>query len=634
MLQAMRAKAQGMGSKIVVWLIIIALAVFGFGSFSFFQPSEQVAASVNGEDISVVELQQQVENRTAELATQFGDEYVDQLDPSLLSRTVLGNMVRTELLRSYVSELGFKVSDGQADQEIVAHPEFMLSDGFSPELFLRRAAEAGLTPESLRSEIVDSIGMSALHQAVLDSAFLTPGDLRRLLGLALQRRDIAWLEFHPTRFVDQVEVDEETLVTSYELRIAEFMTEPRIDAEYLAFRLEDMAALSEFDPDQDALREAYQAELSEYESAEQRDASHILLEVGELRTEVQAIEELSDIRERVLAGESFEEFAKDRSDDPGTAEAGGLLGPSVRGVYVDAFEEALWNLQAGELSEPIISEFGVHLIRLNEILNQDAPSFEDRREALASELRLSSARDRFSEIKLRADELAFDVQDSLAPLVEEFNLELAQVAGVTRTVGDGVFIESALRDALFDSDVMDSGFNSPLIEVGEDAAYVLRAVQVHAATQRTFDEVREDLRSEIAHERAIELSAQAARQALSQMQDGAGASEVALADQEWQKRDGVQRNGDGSPELITQAAFELARPSEGERSMEVVALDDGGSALVVVTGLRDGNTAEVPQSELQSLEDQAKSLASQRDLIFLFDDLREDANVESDLFEI
>ncbi len=634
MLQVMRAKAQGMGSKIVVWLIIIALAVFGFGSFSLFQPSEQVAASVNGEDISIAELQRQVEGRTAELVAQFGDAYVDQFDPSLLSRTVLVNMVQAELLRNYTSELGFKVSEGQVDQEIVARPEFMLSDGFSPELFRRRAAEAGLTPESLRSEIVDSLGMSALQQALVDSAFLTQGDSRRLLNLALQSRDIAWLEFRPIRFVDQVEIDDETLATAYELRLAEFMTEPRIDAEYLAFRLQEMAALSEFAPEEGALREAYQAELSEYEISEQRDASHILREVSELRTEAQAIEELSAIRERVLAGESFEEFAMDLSDDPGSAEVGGLLGPAARGVYVEAFEEALWNLQAGEISEPVVSEFGVHLIRLNEILRHEAPSFEDRRVALESELRRSAARDRFSEIKLRADELAFDAQNSLAPLVEAFERELVEVSGVTRTIGDDVFRESVLREALFDSDVMDSGFNSPLIEVGEEAAYVVRAARRHPATQLTFGEVREELRREIAYERAVELSARAARQALSRMLEGVGASEVAFADQEWQRRDAIQRNGGDLPALIRQAAFELPRPPKAERSMEVVALDDGGSALIVVSGVRDGNTAEVPQSELQSLEDQVKSLASQRDLISLFANLYEDADIESDLFDI
>lgn len=635
MLQTMRAKAQGMGSKILVWAVIIALSAFGFGfgATSFFQPGEPLAASVEGEEITLAELERQLRFQRENLRAQFGDEYINQLDPAWLSREVLANMVQQALVKDYLSDLGLEASERQVDEQIVSDPAFMLSDQFSPEQFRQRVVAQGFTPESYRGEVADSLRVSAFDQALRDSAFLTPGDERRLANLTLQRRDIAWLEFTPSLFLDQVEVDEETLSTAYELRLAEFMTEPRIDAEYVEFRLEDMAMLAEFAPDEFMLREAYEAEASAFEAGEQRDASHILLEVSDLRTEAQAIIELSSIRDRVLAGESFEEFAEDLSDDPGSGSQGGSLGPASRGVYVEPFEEALWSLEAGEISEPIVSQFGVHLIRLNEIVTSAPPSFEERRADLELELRRAAARDRFSEVKLRADDLAFDAQNSLTPLVDELDVALGEVVGVTSIGGDGVFSEPNLREALFSSDVMDSGFNSPLIEVGDDAAYVVRAGNVHAAAQIPFEEVREDLRQEIQHDRAVELASEAANEAFLSMLEGEGPSDVTLSGQQWERQDGLQRNTEGVPSSILQAAFELSRPSPEGRSMDVISLAGGASALLVVSGVEDGDTAEVPQADLQSLTDQMEMGASQRDLRALFADLREEADIESDLIQ-
>ena len=635
MLQTMRAKAQGMGSKILVGLVIFALSAFGFGfgAASFFQPSDPLAASVNGEDITIAELERRTRIQTENLRAQFGDEYINQLDPAWVSRDVLAALVQKALMTDYLSDMGLAASESRVDQQIVADPTFMLSDQFSAELFRQRTAAQGLTPESYRGEVADFLSIGAFEQALVGSAFVTPGDFRRLVNLALQSRDIAWLAFDPAFFMEQVEIDEETLATAYELRLAEFMTEPRIDAQYVEFRLEDMAALAEFEPDEFMLREAYEAEALEYEVTEQRDASHILLEVSDLRSEAQAITELSAIRERVLAGESFEEFARELSDDPGSASEGGSLGVAGRGVYVEPFEEALWALEAGEISEPIVSEFGVHLIRLNETLRRDPPSFEERRASLESELRRAAARDRFSEIKLRADELAFDAQNSLTPLLEEFDVPLGEIAGVTVGSGEDVFSQPLLREALFNSDVMDSGFNSPLIEVGEDAAYVVRAKAVHVATQIPFEEVREDLRQTIRHNRAAELAAEAADQALMRMLEGEGPSRVALDEQQWERRDGLQRAAQDVPAALLRAAFEMPRPSQGDRSMDVVALEGGAWALVVVSGVEDGDTAEIAQSDLQSLADQMQTRASQRDLASLLAGLREEADIASELIQ-
>ncbi len=635
MLQTMRAKAQGFGAKIIVWSIIIALSAFGFGfgTTALFQSSDRFAAEVNGEEISFAELNRELQVRAAQMREQFGDDYVNQLDESILTQSTLSQLIRRKAVTAGVADFGLTAAESKIDETILADPTFALGDAFSPDVFRSRVTSAGFTPESYRNALGDDLSVNAFQQALLDSAFLTSRESRSLAGLSLQRRDLAWLEFEPSAYFDEIEISEDELLTAYTLRQAEFMTEPLIDAEVIAFRLEDISGLPEFAPDETALQDAYEAELAEFDRSDQRDASHILLEVNETRSEAQAIAEIQALRARVDAGESFQDLAREFSDDPGSVSLGGSLGLAARGIYVDAFEEALWALEIGEYSEPVVTEFGVHLIRLDDVSESLPPTFDERRAALETELRRIAASDRFAEIKLEADDLAFDAQTSLEPLAQQFDVEIESMTGVNRSRGDGAFGDAALREALFSPDVMDLGFNSPLLEVGEDAAYVVRASTVHVATEIPFDEVRDDIRADIEFDRGSQMATEAAEAALALMLEGAGAREVAPQGVEWQRQDDLGRDNQDIAQALVRAAFELPRPTSSARAMDLVALGSGGSALVVVSGVRDGNTAEVPESELKGLEDQISSLASQRELTAIYFAMEQSADVESDLLD-
>ncbi len=634
MLQTMRAKAQGVGAKIIVWSIIIALSAFGFGfgTTALFQSGDRYAAEVNGEEITLAELDRQMRVRDAQLRAEFGDEYVDLLDETFLTQSTLSQLVRQRVVSAGVTDFGLVAAESKIDETILADPAFALGESFSADVFRSKVTSAGYTPESYRDALREDLSVSLFQQALLDSAFLTARDSRALASLALQRRDLAWLEFEPSTYFDDIEISQDELVTAYSLRQAEFMTAPLIDAEVISFRLDDLASSDEFAPDEASLQEAYEAELADYERTEQREASHILLEVSEARSEEQAIAEILDIRARVDAGEPFADLAREFSDDAGSASLGGSLGMAARGIYVDAFESALWALEVGEFSQPVVTEFGVHLIRLDDAMETSPPTFEERRSGLDTELRRIAASDRFAEIKLEADDLAFDAQTSLSPLAEAFATEVESVLGVSRTEGDSVFGDAALREALFSPDVMDSGFNSPVIEV-DDAAYVVRANTVHPATEIPFDEVRDDLRSDIEFDRGSQMAAEAAEDALARMLEGASAGEVVPDGGQWQRQDELSRDNQDISQALVRAAFELSRPTFGARAMDVIALGSGGSALIVVSGVRDGNTAELPESEVQGLEDQMSSLASQRDLATVYYAMQQSSDVESDLLD-
>lgn len=631
MLQRMRAKTQSLGSKIMVGAVIFALSLFGFGfgAGALFDSGEDAVASVNGQEITPLELQQAVQQRKERLRNEYGDEFVDLLDDATLNPIVLSELVQQALLNSYTTDLGLSASASKVDDIIVSDPSFELAGQFSPDLFRQSVVSAGFSPETYREQISEGLRLNAFQEAMLDSSFVPSSELRILAQVSLQTRDLAWLEFDPQSYVSQVQISEEELTTAYELRRAEFMTDTRVDAQYLELRLEDIAAGFEFEADEASLRAAYDSEISQLEETEQREASHILLSLDDSRGEQEAIEEAISLRDRIVQGESFEELAQTLSDDPGSASLGGSLGTAGRGVYVAEFEEALWSMKEGEISEPVVTEFGVHIIRLDAVSETEIPSFEVRRSELAQELRQLAAVDRFAELKIEADDLAFDAQNSLEPLVERFESTLGEELGITELQGAGVFSQPLLREALFAADVLGSGFNSPLIEIGEDLAYVVRANRVHQSEQILFENAREQLLVEMQQERAAEFAVEAAEDALAKLREGAGASAVSDSERSWQRRDRVRRDETEIPAQVMTTGFELPRPAPGGRSMDAVARDGGGAVLVLVGGVRDGDTSEVPESELQRIFDEIKAVARQRELGSLYDDLRQTADIDS-----
>jgi peptidyl-prolyl cis-trans isomerase D len=183
------------------------------------------------------------------------------------------------------------------------------------------------------------------------------------------------------------------------------------------------------------VRSAYESAKAASESNDRRRASHILLEVNENRSLVEALEEMSDIRSRVLGGEDFSTLAKELSEDPGSGSAGGDLGVAGRGAFVSDFEDVLWSLTTGDVSLPFQTEFGVHLVKLVAVEAVEFPSFDDEQSAIRETLLTERAEHLFEERLAAVDKLAFEETDSLQPIADAHALEIKTVEGLTRSEG-------------------------------------------------------------------------------------------------------------------------------------------------------------------------------------------------------
>lgn len=625
----MRDGAQGLGAKIIVGIICFVLVVFGFGAFNFLAENEPRAASVNDDEITVRELEIETQRQKRNLQSRMGDEVSPELIDNLVSQqTVLDSLINRTLLRQTAEDLSLVGLAESFRKELIDNPNFQVDGVFNQSIYRSTLQNLGYSPQSFQSAMETDAQLSQLVEVYQDTAFTTGRELRDAASMLNQTRDVAYMIIDTAMFEDRVGVSETEIADFYEMHTDQFVTEESFDLAYVEFSDHDRR--NEIDISVEDVRSAYESAKAASESNDRRRASHILLEVNENRSLVVALEEMSNIRSRVIGGEDFSTLAKELSEDPGSGSAGGDLGVAGRGAFVSDFEDVLWSLATGDVSLPFQTEFGVHLVKLVEIEAVEFPSFDDEQSAMRETLLTERAGRLFEERLAAVDKLAFEETDSLQPIADTHALEIKTVEGLTRSEGVGVFASTKVRQRVLEIDVIDNGFNSRPILIEDTHAVVVRLVDRTASKQRSLNEVREQIIAQLKQDKVDEQVLTMVRDTVVRLENEESASDVAArVGATWVRSDDATRAVDNVPTPILQQAFELAVPGERSRSVGETQLEDGKRAIVLVTNANLGDFGATTEFERLQLTDQLTDFFGQRDFEGLIQTLRSDASIET-----
>ena len=623
-LQKMRAGAQGVFAKVLVGLIVIVLAVTGFGAIQFFSGGEPIAASVNGDDITQRAFELETTRHRALQRSQLGGDVSEELLDRLVDRrVVLESLIVNTLVEQFAGELDLSVSDRAVLARI--RESFAGVEGFDEAMYRNWLAGLGHTPSSYQAEQADRLIQAQVSASLGETGFVTKRELSRSARILSQRRDVAYLLFDIAAFASEVDIAEEEIETHYGNFLDDYMTQEKFDFDYV--RLLRAPVEAEVVIEEQAIEAAYQNEIAAMPEP-RRHAAHILLAVNDERSVADATAALLKVRSDIERGASFEERAREISEDP-SAEDGGDLDFLGRDVLPMALEDTLWELSPGELSAPVVTEYGVHLAKLIAVEDVEIPTLDERRDDIVAGLRREQGALRFGELVREVDELAFEDGDTLEGLSERFGVAIESAQGVTRSSTDGIFADGAVRQAAFGDEVIVEGYNSSAVETA-DAAVVVRLRARHPPTERPLDEVREQIRSRLATERARQLTEDAAFDALTRYADGATPTEVAEATGlDWQRADGVERSDPTVPTEILTVSFEMAAPPDGERASDIASLANGSRALVLLSNVSLGDYGAMTDTDRTALARSLAQLTTNQDIAAVVRTLRADASISS-----
>ncbi|WP_281662312.1 SurA N-terminal domain-containing protein [Halomonas sp. Alg239-R46] len=605
MLQSIRDGSRSWGAKIIIGVMVAAMALFGIESlFGLFGSDPDEVASVNGQPI----MRQQVE-LGVQRALRSGQVPPEQ--ERALRSDMLDQLITQELLSQYAEEGGFAVSEEQLDQLIVSLPEFHDQDGrFSAEVFRNRLAGAGYTPLSFRQELRVDIQRQHLQQGLAFSDFSLPNEQERLAELQRQERSLRYVVLDGDDVEADINVSEDDLQAYYDAHQERYERPEQVRLEYV---IVDRQAMAEGrDVDEEALRDAWREQNRDAD----RQVSHIMITFGDERTRDEAQEMAETARQALDSGESFADTALRYSDDTASAEEGGDLGVISRGFFGDSFDEAAFSLEEGDVSQPVELDNAFHIIQVTDI---QGPTFEEQRDELAREVALSDVDDEFNQRVQQLIDESF-AADDLQSVAESIGLTLNESDWLARDdEAEGVLSEPGVMSAAFSNDVLKEGYNSEVIELDQDRRMVLRIAEQRDATLLPLDEVREEVEISVAAEQQQQALREEAQSLISELQAG---EEL---DVDWLEANNVSRQADTTvPQTIVQEAFRMPRPDEGESVYRAVELPQG-VAVVALDSVSDGEIDEQMETFVSQM---AEQLRAQSVLQGLVDDLRSDADIE------
>lgn len=598
MLQNIRDNSQGWIAKTIIGVIVVLMALTGFDAIIRATHHENVAAKVNGDDISIPELQQAQEMQRRQLQQRLGKDFdASTLDDKLLKDAALKGLIERKLLLQAAQNDKFAFTQQQVDQLILQTPEFLVDGKFNADKFDQALRQNGYTRMQFRQMLEQEMLIGQLRAGIAGSGFVTDNELQAFARLEKQTRDFATLTFKADPA--KAKVEDADIKAYYDAHKAEFMSPDQVVIDYI--ELKKSSFFNQVVAKDEDLQAQYQKEIAGL--SEQRDAAHILVEVNAKQTDAQAKAKIEEIKARLAKGEDFAKLAKEESNDVGSANNGGDLGYAGRGVYDPAFEDALYGLKAkGDVSEPVRTQYGWHLIKLLGVQAPEVPSFASLKPKLEQDLKSQLVEQRFVDATKQLESSAYEASD-LAQPAQELGLKVETSKPFGREGGEGVAANRQVVQAAFSTEVLEDGANSGAIELDPDTVVVLRVKEHHKPQQQTLEEVTASIREVLQHQHAADAAKAQGEALLAGLRDGKTPLAQAQSGQTWKVVEAASRGQDGVDPQLLQEVFRMARPAKAEQpTFAGVTLGNGDYVLIRLNGVSEPSA---------TLSDQEKAMYRQ-----------------------
>lgn len=633
MLQAIHDRVTGWIAWLVVGLIAVVFALWGIESY-LASEAKVYAARVNGVEISVAKYRFAKQQQTMRMRKMLGDQYDANLtNTAEFKAAVLNRLIEEELLVQAATAADMAISDAFLNARIKSTPEFQRDGEFSQELYQRLLAQQRLTPQQFEEDFRRALLVNQLIAGVSSSSAVVPAAVEQGLRLQGQERDVRYLRIPSTRYRDLVKIGPDEVAAYYEANKSRFLEPERVRLQYLELSLDVIAAdLTATDAE---IEQLYASEKERLIADEQRRARHILIQLDESADEnavAAAQRQAEDLVKRLRTGEDFAALAKEFSDDPGSAAEGGDLGLFGKGMMVPEFEDAAFALANGEISGPVRSPFGFHIIQVTEIQAAQVPSLDELRPQLAIQAARNKAEHLFLERSEMLGALAFEHPDTLTIAAEQLGLTVQESDWLPATGGEGIGAYPQVMEAALADDVLNDGNNSAVIEVEPNHVFVVRVLEHKAAEQVPLDAVRGPIEQALRQQAAADAAREQGAALLERLKAGATLKEIAgeLA-LELQDAGFITRNDSKHSREIVAEAFSVPRVADGETAPAGAALPNGDYVLLQVDSIRDGEPSGIATEDRETFRRNLNQLYGSLETTALLEQLKSTAEIDQDL---
>ncbi|MFS2156987.1 SurA N-terminal domain-containing protein [Pseudomonas sp. Pseusp122] len=590
MLQNIRDNSQGWIAKTIIGVIMALMALTGFDALFRATSTSQDAAKVNGEEITQTELSQAADLQRRQLAQQLGKDFDPALlDDKMLRTSALKGLIDRKLLLQGAHDARFGFSEAALDQQILQMPEFQVDGKFNADRFDQVIRQLGFGRMQFRQMLTQEMLIGQMRAGIAGSAFVTDAEVEAFARLEKQTRDFATLTLPAD--IAAAKVTDDEIKAHYDEHAKEFMSPEQVVLDYI--ELKKSAFFDKVQVKDADLQAAYQKEIANL--AEQRRAAHILIEVNDKMNDAQAKAKIEEIQQRLAKGEDFAALAKEFSQDPGSAAKGGDLGYAGKGVYDPAFEASLYALNKDQVSAPVRSEFGWHLIKLLGVEAPSVPTFASLKDKLTHDLKADLVEQKFVDVSKQLEDAAFEASD-LAQPAQDLGLKVQTTPAFGRDGGaEGIIANRAVIQAAFSPEVLEEGANSGVIELDPETAVVVRSKEHRQPEQLPLAAVSDAIRAQLLKQHASDAVKAKGDALLAGLRDG----KIPLAAKQdgvsWKVVEAATRSQEGLEPSVLQTVFRMPKPEGKDKPVySSLTAADGSFVIVRLNGV---NHAAAPTDQ-------------------------------------
>lgn len=591
----------------IIFLVLIVppFALFGIDVYFRDGGSGQAVARVGDYNISTEEFSQALRERQNVLhRTMPGRINPEMLDNPQLRQAILDSLINRRLLLLRARDMGITVTDAQLKAAIHGQEVFKEGNGeFSYERYVEFLRGEGMTPVTFEGRMRQDLIIRQLGDGLAETGILPRAELDLLQRIASQQREISYATISPEAYLGKVKIEPEAVRKYYDANPGEFRIPEQVRAEFVTLSIEALAQRIEVNPEE--VRKYYESNRRQFGVEESRRAAHILItpEAGggaDAKQKARArAEEIH--RELVKNPKGFAAAAKKHSQDPGSAAKGGDLGRISRGSMKDtpALERAIFELKPGEISAPVETQHGFHVVQVTDVEPATVKPFEQVRGQIEQELRKQQAARRFAELAEKFSNTVYEQSESLKAAAELVQSDLKQSGWISRENAEPPFNNPRLLAAIFSDETLKDRRNTEAIEVAPGTLVAARVAEHKPAAVQPFEEARAALEKQLALREAARLAAADARGMLEALKQGKSVKA------DWSEPQLVSRDDSKSlPEAVLRQAFRM----DASKVPAYGSVDSPRGATVLLRVSRVQTPEKVPPEKAQQITEQMQQI--------------------------
>ena len=607
MLESLRSFLSGKTLLIFVTIMAIPFVFFGSSSVGTIFTTY---GKVNGLEVSQADLNSANNTVNQRLLETYGEDF--SMPEDILLEMVKEEIISQKTLLSQTRDMGILVSENDAKDQIMISPNFQTDGQFDEIAFETAIRTQGYTPNDYISIVTEGMAKNYLIDSIASSFFTLDNEILDIAKLIEQERDITFTKIDFNALKSTIQADLTEAKAYYESNSINFFSNEERSMNYITINNDDYRSLVEV-PD-NYLEEAYEDYLQRIEMRSEKRASHIMVDLVNYPSKAEALKIITLAEKELNSGKDFNEVVLTYSEDIISKELDGDIGYSSGDVFPDEFENALAKMTKGQVSDIIFSEAtnSFHILKLTEINQEVADSFDNMKDALLEELVSAESQALIDEDRDIIDNAILD-NLSLEELAQSLGLEIKTSGNLTLENFDFEIKNSQIAQTLFS---IPSGFNSAEVIELEEGMVVMSLNTIQESTLMPFDSVVENAIDSVRDQKALALSLSVQESMKADTDFDKSASYISQ-----DNFIGVQRFSSLLPAEVLQKVF----VSQTNEQFQVTA-SNGDSYLMTV------NSVNSPDEDfLESLVDEykefSKSQVSNKMATLVFDELRNSAKV-------